>query len=66
MARGRGVTGAMRRRVFSTGRKRKVIGRIVSQSYAANFKRRRVDLGAFNAFASRVNNLTRMIETKNA
>lgn len=57
MARGRGVTGAMRRRVFSKKRKQ-------TTAPARSYKRRK--LSAFSAFAARVNNLTRMIETKEA
>lgn len=54
MARGR-VTGAMRRRVFSKKRKQ-------TTAPTGSYKRRK--LGSFSAFARRVNNLSRMIETK--
>lgn len=61
------VPGAMRRRVFMTGRKRKVVGRQVTQSYAARAaKRRRITVATSSAVVRQVRNLTRMIETKEA
>lgn len=48
-----------------TGRKRKVVGRQVTQSYAARAaKRRRITVATSSAVVRQVRNLTRMIETK--